>query len=147
MKKVFMLLCSCTQSTAFVNSFFSFPECGKIRLVGSSRCSGRVEIFHNDRWGTVCDDQWTLVNADVVCRELNCGTALEAKKGAFFGEGSDSIWLDDVQCTGQEMSILKCNHRAFGSNNCGHSEDAGVICSGMSEFTHLPQFCLLYLTQ
>lgn len=83
----------------------------------------------------MCDDQWSLINADVVCREVNCGAALEAKKGAFFGEGSDAIWLDDVKCTGQEMSILKCNHRPFGLNNCGHSEDAGVICSGMSEFT------------
>ncbi|KAM6992566.1 scavenger receptor cysteine-rich type 1 protein M130-like [Tautogolabrus adspersus] len=104
-------------------------ECDKIQLVGPSRCSGRVEIFHRDRWGTVCDDQWSLANADVACRELDCGTALEAKKAAFFGEGKNEIWLDDVHCTGTEASILKCPHRPIGENNCGHSEDAGVICS------------------
>ncbi|KAM9840271.1 scavenger receptor cysteine-rich domain-containing protein DMBT1-like, partial [Aulostomus maculatus] len=104
-------------------------ECEKVRLVGPSRCSGRVEIFHRDSWGTVCDDHWGLANADVVCRELNCGTVLEAKKSAFFGEGKDEIWLDDVQCSGSETSILKCTHRPIGENNCGHSEDAGVICS------------------
>ncbi|XP_035534569.1 deleted in malignant brain tumors 1 protein-like [Morone saxatilis] len=108
-------------------------ECnGKIRLVGGrpeSRCSGRVEIYHRDKWGTVCDDQWSIINAEVVCREVNCGTVLEAKKSAFFGEGKNDIWLDDVQCVGHESSILKCEHRGFGVNNCGHGEDAGVICS------------------
>ncbi|XP_067337962.1 deleted in malignant brain tumors 1 protein-like isoform X2 [Channa argus] len=104
-------------------------ECEKVRLVnGPSRCSGRVEIFYRDGWGTVCDDRWDLANADVVCRELNCGVALEAKKSAFFGQGKDQIWLDDVRCSGNEASILKCEHRPLGENNCGHGEDAGVVC-------------------
>lgn len=104
-------------------------ECEKIRLVGPSRCSGRVEVYHRDSWGTVCDDHWSIASADVVCQELKCGTVLEAKKGGFFGQGKDEIWLDDVQCTGLETSILNCPHRPFGENNCGHGEDAGVICS------------------
>ncbi|KAK5853043.1 hypothetical protein PBY51_006865 [Eleginops maclovinus] len=116
-------------------------ECLEVRLVGPSRCSGRLEVFHNDIWGTVCDDQWSLANANVVCRELNCGTALEAKKAAFFGEGQNTIWLDDVQCTGHETSILKCPHRSFGTNNCGHSEDAGVICSEHVKVTNGSNRC------
>lgn len=108
----------------------SFLECDKVRLAGGTRCSGRVEVYHANSWGTVCDDQWSLTNADVVCREVKCGTVLEAKKSAFFGEGKDQIWLDDIQCNGQELSILKCAHREFGENNCGHGEDAGVVCSG-----------------
>ncbi|XP_034383885.1 deleted in malignant brain tumors 1 protein-like isoform X2 [Cyclopterus lumpus] len=104
-------------------------ECSKIRLVGPSRCSGRVEVNYRDAWGTVCDDHWSITNAEVVCKELNCGTVLEAKIGAFFGEGDGMIWLDDVQCTGRESSILKCPHRDMGDNNCGHGEDAGVVCS------------------
>lgn len=104
--------------------------------MGPSRCAGRVEIYHRDSWGTVCDDQWSLADANVVCRELNCGTVLEAKKSAFFGEGKDEIWLDDVQCAGNEPSIFKCTHRPFGENNCGHGEDAGVLCSGEAECAH-----------
>jgi len=61
---------------------------------------------------------------------MNCGTVLESKTSAFFGEGDGMIWLDDVQCTGTEHSILKCPHRNMGENDCGHGEDAGVICSG-----------------
>ncbi|KAM4522290.1 scavenger receptor cysteine-rich domain-containing protein DMBT1-like [Odontesthes bonariensis] len=106
-----------------------FTECVKVRLVGPSRCAGRVEVFHENSWGTVCDDYWSLASASVVCRELNCGTVLEAKKSAFFGEGKEEIVLDDVKCVGHESSILKCPHKPLGVNNCGHSEDAGVICS------------------
>ncbi|XP_076026960.1 scavenger receptor cysteine-rich type 1 protein M130-like [Genypterus blacodes] len=107
-----------------------FTECEMaIRLVGPSRCSGRVEIFHGNEWGTVCDDHWSNNNAKVACQELQCGTVIDAKRSAFYGEGKGPIWLDDVICTGQEPSILKCQHRDFGQNNCGHGEDAGVVCS------------------
>lgn len=123
-------------SVFFLIGYISFPECDKIRLVGPSRCAGRVEIYHDDVWGTVCDDHWSIANAEVVCRELNCGIVMEAKKSAFFGEGTHEIWLDDVQCNGKETSIIKCQHKPFGINNCGHSEDAGVVCSGKSNTTH-----------
>ncbi|XP_037647402.1 deleted in malignant brain tumors 1 protein-like [Sebastes umbrosus] len=100
-----------------------------IRLAGSTLCSGRVEIYYNSSWGTVCDDDWDLNDTEVVCRELGCGTALSAHQSAHFGEGTGSIWLDDVGCSGGERSVTECQHRGFGSHNCGHSEDAGVICS------------------
>ncbi|XP_008335611.1 deleted in malignant brain tumors 1 protein-like [Cynoglossus semilaevis] len=110
-------------------SLLLLTECDKIKLNGPSRCSGRVEVYHGDTWGTVCDDYWSMNNAEVLCRELGCGTVLELKKGGFFGEGNGEIWLDDVRCTGEEASILKCAHKPLGEHNCGHSEDVGVICS------------------
>ncbi|XP_049417433.1 deleted in malignant brain tumors 1 protein-like [Epinephelus fuscoguttatus] len=109
---------------------------GQIRLAGSgsTRCAGRVEIYYNTTWGTVCDDDWDLTDAGVVCRQMHCGTALSASQSAHFGEGTDQIWLDDVGCSGSERSLTECQHNGFGTHNCGHSEDAGVVCSGEKTF-------------
>ncbi|XP_047438266.1 deleted in malignant brain tumors 1 protein-like [Mugil cephalus] len=105
------------------------PPSSRVRLVNStSRCSGRVEIFHNGQWGTVCDDSWGLSDAQVVCQQLGCGRAVSAPSRAQFGQGSGPIWLDNVQCSGNELSLTNCTHRGLGSHNCGHTEDAGVVC-------------------
>ncbi|XP_029810967.1 scavenger receptor cysteine-rich type 1 protein M130 isoform X1 [Suricata suricatta] len=102
----------------------------KIRLQeGSSNCSGRVELWHGGSWGTVCDDSWDLEDAQVVCRQLGCGPALEALKEAACGQGTGPIWLNEVNCKGNESSLWDCPARAWGHSDCGHKEDAAVRCS------------------
>ncbi|XP_036398496.1 uromodulin-like [Megalops cyprinoides] len=115
---------------------------GQIRLSnGNNYCSGRVEIFHNGQWGTVCDDIWDMNNAAVVCRQMGCGRAVSAHSSAHFGPGSGPIWLDNVQCTGSESALTQCTHLGFGTHNCGHGEDAGVICSEPSPVPTLQLVC------
>ena len=88
-----------------------------------------MEVYHNGVWGTVCDDGWDLNDAQVVCHELGYGTATAAIHGAFYGQGSGPIWLDDVNCVSTEWTIGNCSHRRWGSHNCGHNEDASVNCT------------------
>ncbi|KAL0148968.1 hypothetical protein M9458_055772, partial [Cirrhinus mrigala] len=100
-----------------------------IRLVnGNNDCSGRVEILYNGQWGTVCDDDWDMNDAAVVCRRLGCDRAVSAYGSAHFGQGSGQIWLDNVGCSGSESSLTQCSHRSFGTHDCSHTEDAGVVC-------------------
>ena len=103
-----------------------------VRLVrGNSYNEGRVEVYYNNRWGTVCDDGWDNTDADVVCRQLGFGSSGTAIVSAGFGQGSGSIWLDSVTCTGNESILAMCGHLGVGvTRSCFHSEDAGVRCSG-----------------
>ena len=115
---------------------------------GGSTLEGRVEICNNNAWGTVCDDFWGVADANVVCRQLGYSdtgihallstytcylqkysiTGATARCCAGYGQGTGSIILDNVQCTGTELTLLSCPANPIGSHNCAHSEDAGVIC-------------------
>ncbi|NXB14858.1 DMBT1 protein, partial [Rhagologus leucostigma] len=101
-----------------------------VRLSGGRNgCEGRGELYDGSTWGAVCDDQWDLRDAQVLCRQLGCGQPLAALDTAHFGPGSGRIFLDDVQCRGDEPSLQMCRHNGWGVHNCGHVEDAGVICA------------------
>ncbi|XP_071609116.1 lysyl oxidase homolog 3 isoform X9 [Heliangelus exortis] len=102
----------------------------KFRLAGYPRKhnEGRVEVFYNDEWGTICDDDFMLANAHVLCRHLGFVAATGWAHSAKYGKGIGRIWLDNVNCAGGEKSIGDCKHRGWGNSDCSHEEDAGVIC-------------------
>ncbi|XP_032118975.1 soluble scavenger receptor cysteine-rich domain-containing protein SSC5D isoform X1 [Sapajus apella] len=110
------------------------PEAGspQLRLVaGPSKCSGRLEVWHDQRWGTVCDDSWDMRDSAVVCRELGCGGPRQPDPAAgHFGWGAGPIWLDDVGCVGTEALLSDCPAAPWGKHNCAHNEDVGVTCTG-----------------
>uniref|UniRef100_A0AAZ3Q9G7 Lysyl oxidase homolog n=1 Tax=Oncorhynchus tshawytscha TaxID=74940 RepID=A0AAZ3Q9G7_ONCTS len=102
----------------------------QFRLVGYPRKhnEGRIEVFYKGEWGTICDDDFSLSNANVLCRQLGFISATGWTHSAKYGKGLGKIWLDNVQCNGGEKSIELCKSRGWGNSDCTHDEDAGVVC-------------------
>ena len=124
------MLSSHSQAIRRFNLFLFFTAIS-LRLQGplSGNGTGRVEVFYNGEWGTICDDGWDVDDARVVCRQLGYIHAVRALQGSEISDGSGPIWLDDVVCTGSEENLTSCSHNGWRNQNCGHSEDAGVECS------------------
>nr|XP_026498774.1 lysyl oxidase homolog 2 [Vanessa tameamea]XP_026498775.1 lysyl oxidase homolog 2 [Vanessa tameamea] len=101
-----------------------------LRLVGGrSPNEGRIEIYHNGIWGSICPDGWTLYEASAICHHLALGFAEQALQTNYFG--SSKIILSGVQCEGNETNLFMCKHKDFGDVVCpgesGHV--AAVICT------------------
>lgn len=89
---------------------------------------GRVEVYRVGTWGTICDDGWGMNDATIVCKQLGYAGVESTHVKSYFGEGKGQIWLDDLNCTGNETNLAQCMHNGWGSHDCTHSQDAGVVC-------------------
>nr|XP_054775626.1 deleted in malignant brain tumors 1 protein-like [Lytechinus pictus] len=101
----------------------------RVRLVGGNTPrEGRVEIWFNGQWSTVCDDAFYDDEAEVVCRQLGYNTENAVARGyAYYGEGSGPTILR-VTCYGWELTLSSCTVTSRYSSTCGHHEDVGVEC-------------------
>lgn len=132
-----------------INAFYIYLECvdGGLRLAdgtnyGDDNYKGRVEVFYNGVWGTICNDIYGVTNvantASVICKQLGYSTVV-ANWGhndnghidrTTYGQGTGQIWLDDLNCAGTESLLTDCSHLAWGTHNCVHAEDISIHCSG-----------------
>ncbi|XP_043237122.1 uncharacterized protein LOC122389306 [Amphibalanus amphitrite] len=100
------------------------------RLFGGADCTeGNIQLRPSgERWGVVCDDEWDVRDASVVCRTLGFGSGLPTKKSTFGNGTGLKFYMDDVSCSGSESHLLACDYLGWGAHNCGSAELAGVRC-------------------
>ena len=108
---------------------------------GPTKYEGRVEVYYNGNWGTVCNDGWDLNDAQVVCRQLDFGPALTIKNM----ECSSKSCLHDLNCTGSESTIEGCLHSGWRIQDCDHEESAGLVCAGSNGNLVAVYACMYYM--
>ncbi|XP_013380450.1 galectin-3-binding protein B-like [Lingula anatina] len=128
----FTYSCSCPSRYTGKNCESAFVSSHPYRLIGiniNDKYGGRVEVYHNGDWGTVCDDSWDNTDARIFCKSLNLpySNALAVER-AYFGQGKGTIWLDNVGCIGSKSNFGSCRHNGWAVEDCSHGEDAGVLC-------------------
>ncbi|KAL6467292.1 hypothetical protein MHYP_G00250960 [Metynnis hypsauchen] len=101
-----------------------------VRLVdGAGCCSGRVEVKSHQSWSSVCEADFDQQDAEVVCRELGCGTPLTLQ-GALFGEGEHPFGNKEFQCQGTENHLLTCSTSDKEEYTCTSGRAVELTCSG-----------------
>ena len=111
---------------------------------GASHNKGRLEVYHDAEWGTVCDDFFRRVDAKVACKDLGYTGAEAVLTNVAVAPGR-RFWLDDVNCVGDEAKLTKCFYNSnvrnsssrtspqWGIANCIPSEQVGVRCTASTE--------------
>ncbi|XP_031365820.1 uncharacterized protein LOC102678715 isoform X3 [Apis dorsata] len=104
----------------------------EIRLAGSDYDNeGRIEVKILGIWGQVCDDGFGMIDADVICKELDFVLgALEVKPGGFYGnmDPSTRFMVDQLRCRGNETSLRECDFEGWGVHDCQPEEAVGIVC-------------------
>ena len=127
------------------NEYPPDAENGELRLNdGPTDAEGRLEVFHNGEWGTVCDDRLDNrrnIAPQKACQFMGYATGQLIPRGTVSrAPDSQPIWLDDVRCfagsnhwTGAPAEKLHhCYHAGWGNNNCSHDENVHLSCTGVS---------------
>ena len=122
-----------------------------MRLVGgSSYDEGRVEMYYNGQWGTVCNIGWDDIDASIVCKQLGFGSSGTAILDVqVYGPGTGRVLLSNVMCSSNDTTLSSCAHHGVGIAVCGcdHDKDAGVTCNSMFiTLSYITYYTYCYIT-
>ncbi len=113
----------------FFRRFF-FCITSDVKLIGNTSCSGRLEILHDQTWMSVCDAVFDQQDAEVVCRELDCGAPVQVLGAAAFDKGDAQMWKQEIHCRGDESQIHLCPTSPLHESKCSHDNYQGLLCAG-----------------
>jgi len=107
-----------------------------LRLVDGTSNTGRLEVYINEEWVTVCSTNWTYLNTGTACKQLGFpdGHSMYTMNQTFYHR---RVGVANVRCGGNETSFLKCPHDPFFHVNprCDHQRDVSYAASVMSVTT------------
>lgn len=132
---------ACSPSVPFL------PEFVALRLENSNNCSGRLQVFYNGTWGSVCSNSMTRKTMSLACKELGCGDIQTLETQLPSGRLSGPAWLDRVECGETNTSFWQCPSAPWNPQSCDDLRDeTHITCNGNSELPghqHLPSSCSL----
>ncbi|XP_019849190.1 PREDICTED: deleted in malignant brain tumors 1 protein-like [Amphimedon queenslandica] len=131
---------TCTSDTqdvyvsCYSTRIWNNPYSGQIRLQGGTYSSyGRLEVYCNGQWGTVCDDSFGATDARVTCRQLGYSDYSTYENLA--GSSSQPIWLGRVSCWSSFNCLSSCESCPSSQyQNCTHSQDVALGCQFNSSY-------------
>ena len=109
---------------------------------GFKRSAGRAYVRGENSSWPVCDRNWDLKDANVLCHELGYPGAVRATRRSYFTYRNDPnpqsqlyTLFGDIDCTGSEYSIYDCldvygNAISLTPQLCSSQSIAGIICDG-----------------
>ncbi|XP_053197796.1 scavenger receptor cysteine-rich type 1 protein M130-like [Scomber japonicus] len=119
----------CVSSSHYSSSILELTCSDSVRLVnGTSLCSGRLEVKSEQSWSSVCEADFDQQDAEVVCRELDCG-APSVLQGSLYGEVEAPMWTKEFLCGGNESALLDCRRSDSARRTCSPGKAVGLTCS------------------
>ena len=85
-------------------------------------------MYYSGAWGVVCGAEWDFVDAAVVCHSLGYSGVSSFESNVTFKPENGTMWMSEVQCTGNETSLANCAHSGWGRSACAENQAAGVSC-------------------
>ena len=118
----------------FLPGPFLLTEFMALRLENSDGCSGRLQVFYNGTWGSVCSNSMTTETVSLVCKELGCGNEGSLETISNDAKLSGTAWLDHVECGKSNSSFWQCPSAPWHPQSCDDlREEAHITCNGKSE--------------
>ncbi|KAJ1365163.1 hypothetical protein KIN20_025393 [Parelaphostrongylus tenuis] len=126
------------KEVTFTSNPFVLPKNKNIRLVdddGNDEVTeGRLEVFLDGTWGTVCNRSWTPQLAQLSCNQLGLVADLEFFENwrIFRSKGELPMIMDNVRCEENEVDLTRCRHDGVTHNvaaGCRPTEVVAIRCA------------------
>lgn len=115
-----------------------------VRLRGGPHpWSGRVEVYQNGNWATLCNKHWNRRSAGIVCQQLGFGGVAHIHHLSRFEMGTGPMVMTSGSCSGAEETLQECPLLSW--SDCDHTRDAGVECSKLIRHKHKPRVKFVHL--